>query len=121
MERETIFEILFTYGLVGIIFSLAGILMSQRPPKEINGLYGYRTPRSMKNKENWDFAQRYAGRLMTAAGFVILALGIPVYFFQLVYPWNMIIFLTAVVGSAVVIIVRTEKALKRQFPDAPNG
>ncbi len=34
------------------------------PPKKINGLYGYRTPRSMKNQKNWDAAQRYSSRLL---------------------------------------------------------
>lgn len=120
MGTEEILEVVLTYGLVGVIFAVAGLFMSVRPPKEINSLYGYRTPRSMKNKENWNFSQRYAGRMMTAAGFVLLALGIPVYFFDLNYPWDMVLFLAVVVGSAVLIIVRTENALKRQFPEGPT-
>jgi len=36
---------------------LAGFIMLKWPPKKINSLYGYRTKRSMKNQENWDFSQ----------------------------------------------------------------
>ena len=35
------------------------------PPKTINGGYGYRTSRSMKNQQTWDFAQVRAGGVIT--------------------------------------------------------
>lgn len=40
-----------------------GRLFQKNPPQEINSLYGYRTARSMKNRETWDFAHHYIGRL----------------------------------------------------------
>ena len=33
------------------------------PPEEINSLYGYRTYRSMKNADTWQFAHQYFGRI----------------------------------------------------------
>ena len=44
------------------------------PPKKINGLYGYRTTRSRKSQEAWDFAQRYSAKLMTMFGLAALVL-----------------------------------------------
>ena len=33
-------------------------------PKEMNSLSGYRTTMSMKNRDTWDFAHHYCGRLL---------------------------------------------------------
>ena len=44
----------------GIIFLLGGLLMFKFPPESINGVIGYRTPMSMKNKDTWDEAKKYS-------------------------------------------------------------
>lgn len=46
----------------GIISILAGIILLKKPPKRINFLYGYRTNKSMRNQQSWDFAQMYSGK-----------------------------------------------------------
>ena len=38
------------------------------PPKTINGVYGYRTSRSMKNQQTWDFAHQVCGQVWMKAG-----------------------------------------------------
>lgn len=38
-----------------------GKLFMKTTPKEINGLFGYRTSMSMKNKDTWIFAHHYCG------------------------------------------------------------
>lgn len=38
------------------------------PPKTINGGYGYRTARSMKNQQTWDFAHQVCGQVWMKAG-----------------------------------------------------
>lgn len=43
--------------LLFCIFSLP-VFFYLYPPKAINSFYGYRTKKSVKNKENWDFANR---------------------------------------------------------------
>ncbi|ESU31865.1 hypothetical protein G3A_14420 [Bacillus sp. 17376] len=58
--------------LFGIIILLAGIILSLFPPKKINKIYGYRTSKSMRSKENWDKANRYSSRLMILFGVIIL-------------------------------------------------
>ena len=39
-------------------------LFYKYPPRKINTLYGYRTIRSMKNKEIWNFANTYSTKLL---------------------------------------------------------
>lgn len=58
--------------LFGAVIIIAGIILSLFPPKKINSIYGYRTASSMRNKENWDKANKYSSRLMIIFGIVIL-------------------------------------------------
>jgi uncharacterized membrane protein len=65
---------IFVIGMPSIIlftFLLAGLVLYLFPPKKINGIYGYRTPRSMKNQANWDYAQKIGGKYMMLFGVVI--------------------------------------------------
>ncbi len=67
--------------LTGLLALIAGLLFKKNPPKEINWWYGYRTKRSMKNQEQWDFAQKLGAKnmikyssipfLTTVIGFII--------------------------------------------------
>lgn len=50
--------------------------MYKFPPKEINGLIGYRTAMSKKNKDTWAFAHEYCGRLWIKIGIILLILSI---------------------------------------------
>lgn len=40
--------------------------------KEINALFGYRTCMSMKNRDTWEFAHKYCGKIWYACGLIIL-------------------------------------------------
>ena len=91
-------------------------------PRQINGICGYRTTRSMKNQNTWEFAHRYSGKIWFFSGLAML-------------PISAVIFLVFVKGSTsaignaglVIIIVQmavmicvipaTEAALKRNFDD----
>lgn len=55
--------------LMMIIF---GGVFRKCPPRDINGLYGYRTSRSMKNQNTWDFAQKCFGELWWKLGWILL-------------------------------------------------
>ncbi|MDA8973228.1 SdpI family protein [bacterium] len=68
-----------TLGSCGLIFIVMGFIMSKKPPREINGLYGYRTPRAMKNQKNWDYAQVYSAKVMMKYGGYFLLLCLPGY------------------------------------------
>lgn len=54
--------------------------ISKRPPKNINGLYGYRTAMSMKNQATWTFAHHYAGKIWFYSGIASLSLSLVVLF-----------------------------------------
>lgn len=58
-------------SIILFTFLLAGLVLYLFPPKKINGIYGYRTPRSMKNQANWDYAQKIGGKYMMLFGVVI--------------------------------------------------
>ena len=45
-------------------------------PGSINMLFGYRTARSMKNQDTWQFAHRYFGKLWYKMGLWLLILSV---------------------------------------------
>ncbi len=45
-------------------------------PKEINAVLGYRTTMSMKNKDTWEFAHKYCGKIWYICGLIMLPLTI---------------------------------------------
>ena len=55
-----------------LILTVVGVVFWMYPPKKINEFYGYRTTRSRKSQEAWDFAQRYSAKLMTIFGLAAL-------------------------------------------------
>ncbi len=57
-------EIAILSIIISVLILLIPVFFMYRPSKEINGLYGYRTPRSMENKKNWDMAQRYFPKVL---------------------------------------------------------
>ena len=61
----------FTF-LVPAVYIVFGALFLWHPPKDINGLYGYRTSRSMKNEDTWSFAHGVCGKIWLTMGLVML-------------------------------------------------
>ena len=98
--------------LVGLAFSIAAFITMKFPPKKINGIYGYRTSRSMKSQENWDTAQRYSSRLMLKQGLVMLAIAGLLNVLPLPEEVAAIISVTLLILSVIVLFVQTEKKLK---------
>ena len=47
-----------------LLLLLGSLLFYLKPPQKINSLYGYRTPRSMKNPDNWYYANKLAPKYM---------------------------------------------------------
>lgn len=58
--------------IVPIVMIIAGRAMWKHPPKEINGVLGYRTRRSMKNADTWKFAHEHCGRTCWRVGWIVL-------------------------------------------------
>lgn len=49
-----------------------GKYFMKKAPKEINSVFGYRTSMSMKNKDTWEFAHKYCGKVWYVCGMVML-------------------------------------------------
>lgn len=49
-----------------------GKLFLKTAPKEINGIFGYRTSMSMKNRETWEFAHHHFGKRWFFLGIFLL-------------------------------------------------
>jgi uncharacterized membrane protein len=103
-------------GLIGFILVAVGLFLYLNPPQNINIIFGYRTARAMKNQEQWEFAQKYSGKVSIQAGAVMMLLT-PVYLFLSIADW-LVITISLLFSAALVFypILRTEKALKKRFP-----
>lgn len=102
-------------GSAGLIIFVAGLLLTNKPPRDINKLYGYRTGRSMASQEAWDFAQIYSGKLMIRWGAFLFAISILGLFSQQEEMVDVIYAVVIMILCLVIPIVRTEKALKQMF------
>jgi uncharacterized membrane protein len=100
----------------GIIFTVIGYVMYTFPPKEINGLYGYRTSSSIKSQERWDFSQRYSSLQMIKGGAAMIVLSLLAGFIPVTDALKQIAGLVVLVLCAIYLIASTEMALKKQFP-----
>ena len=110
-------DFLFLPLLLGVIFILTSLLTLKFPPKKINLLYGYRTSSSMKSQERWDFAQKYSGKLMLYLGFGFILLSTLGLFIKVDEIIDIFIGLTALILSVIILIVKTENAIKKNFKD----
>ena len=116
---------LCTVLLVPLIMLFFGLYFKNKSPKEINSLFGYRTTMSMKNKDTWEFAHHYCGRLWLVLGMIMLPLSvIPMLCFI-----NQDIDVVGIAGGIIegiqvvillISIFPTEKALKKTFDENGN-
>lgn len=106
--------------MIPVIMIVFGKVFLKNPPREINMIYGYRTGRSMKNKDTWDFAHRYFGRIWLWGGIVLLPLSIVVMLFALGRNQDTVGTVGGVLCFVQTIpmigaILPTETALKKEF------
>lgn len=106
--------------LVPATMVIGGRIMWKHPPKNINGLVGYRTSRSKKNMDTWIFAQNYCGKLWWKVGWITLVpsilVHIPFYGASNDIIGNVaLILLTVQIIILICTIFPTEKALKKSF------
>ncbi|WP_433774681.1 SdpI family protein [Bacillus wiedmannii] len=97
--------------LIGIIFILAALILQKNPPTDINAAYGYRTKRSMKNKELWDAGNRYSAEVMKQNGFIMMLIG-SVISIMFRYPHTMIAVMIVMLLLIIRLFIQVEKRLK---------
>lgn len=119
MSGFWIFMFLMTL-LVSLTMIIFGLLFYYKPPKEINGVYGYRTSMSRKNRQTWEFAHRYCGKLWVLAGNAMLPFAAMGMFFvryadvDTIGTWGGILVLVQCI-VLVLTIPLTERALRKNF------
>lgn len=107
-------------SLIPLIMIVFGWSFMKKPPKKINGIYGYRTTMSMKNRDTWDFAHRYCGEIWFKLGWIVMLLSAVIMLLVLgkeeniIGSWGSMLCLlqcVILVGT----IFPTERALKSTF------
>jgi len=111
--------------LIPVTMIAFGGRFAKRAPEKINPVFGYRTDMSMKNRDTWEFAHRYCGKLWRTWGAVsapvTVALMLPVLGKDVaaVGVWGMI-----VCGLQAILLIApiffTEAALRKTFDGNGN-
>ena len=111
--------------LIPLIMLGIGRYFMKTAPGKINHLFGYRTTMSMKNRETWEFAHAYCGRIWFVCGLALLPISALAMLPLLGKGEDLI----GTVGSAITLlqliplivsVVLTEKALKQNFDQNGN-
>ena len=107
------------------IMILFGLMFKKSAPKKINYIFGYRTDMSMKNRNTWEFAHKYIGRLWFRLGFLLIPITVIPLLFVIGNSENVVGTVGLIVSfiNTVVLIVPiffTEKALNRAFDKDGN-
>lgn len=92
--------------------------------KKINLKSGYRSTRSMKNQDTWDFSQKYCSKISLYMFFptlIVSLLIMPLQIHQSIGIIGLIGFVVTMIQmlSYIVVIVKTETELKKHFDE--NG
>ena len=111
--------------LIPFLMIILGLWMYKYPPKEINGVIGYRTTMSRKNMDTWNFAQNYCGRLWIKIGIILMIPSVLCNFLVIHGTENQIGIVGGIAVSLQTIILclsilPVEKALKRVFDKNGN-
>jgi uncharacterized membrane protein len=106
----------FTYVLAtnGVLFVIS-ILFWKFPPKKINSLYGYRTPKAMQNQQIWNFANTtFNQSFLKYSGFSLLGALVLASFSIKVLTWEPMLL---VILSIIVSVIKTEREINDNFTD----
>ena len=111
--------------LIPLVMIGFGKLFLKSAPKEINFVFGYRTRRSMKNKETWEFAHKYIGKLWYVGGLILVPISIIPMLFVIGKSEDAIGYLGAAICQVQIIaligcIFPVEGALKKNFDKDGN-
>lgn len=98
---------------IAFLIILIPLFFFYRPPKKMNGLYGYRTPRSMENQKYWDMAQRYASKLFLQSSILTILCQI-VFIFLIKIHLAIVITLGVWLFLVFITILKTEAYLKHE-------
>lgn len=90
---------IYSIFLVPNLIIIIGLLLFKYPPKKINIFFGYRTNRSMKNKKNWDYANKCCGKLWIILGLIMILM---CFFILIIFKLKSII-ITETIASIIIL------------------
>ena len=96
------------------IMIISGGYFMKKAPKEINYIFGYRTNMSMKNKDTWEFAHKYMGKLWFRLGWMLIPISVIPMLFVIGKGEDIVLIIL------IAPIFPTEKALKKTFDKDGN-
>lgn len=106
--------------LFPVVMILFGTMFMKSAPKKINYIFGYRTDMSMKNRDTWEFAHKYFGKLWFRFGLLLIPITVIPMLFVISKTENIVGTVGLIVGfiNTIVLIVPiffTQKALDKAF------
>lgn len=106
--------------LIPVLMLVFGLIAWKHPPRTANSLYGYRTSRSMKSQEAWDFAQRYFGRLWFLMSLILLPVSAVITALlaargEVALTVGSLVLLTVQLIPLISVVIPTERALRTHF------
>lgn len=116
---------LFVVLILPLIMFMSSFVFIAGGPKNINNIFGYRTNRSMINKDTWAFAHEYCGKLWLKIGICFILVSIIIMLCLIKTDQRVFVSAGFVIFIAQFItlffsIYKTEKALKENFDSDGN-
>lgn len=108
--------------IIPLVLIILGIIWQKHYPKDIIDSSGYRTERSMKNKEAWVYSQKLFGKLSLIEGLITLFLSATLMIVLVLIghaqitdttPFLLLIQFSSFIPMYIII----ETMLKQKFPD----
>ena len=99
-----------------------GSYFKRSAPGKINHIFGYRTSRSMKNQDTWDYAHHYIGSQWVLIGWILLIISVVLMLFFIGKDDDAVGLIGGCLEAAQIIpmigtVMATERELKRVFDE----
>lgn len=104
--------------LFGLPIIILGYFYKLYPPKKINHFYGYRTSRSMKNQQVWDYANKISADAIIYVGVITTIFGLIPLFLDLQHA--ILIPAIVLVIGLLLSFIYCEKQLNKKFDKKGN-
>ena len=106
--------------LFPVVMILFGTMFMKSAPKKINYIFGDRTELSMKNRDTWEFAHKYIGKLWFRLGLLLIPITVIPMLFVIGNSENVIATVGLIVSfvntvTLIVPIFFTENVFNRTF------
>lgn len=111
------FMYIFSF-IIPITFILIGFIFWKHPPKEMNGVSGWRTEQSMKNQETWNFANLLGAKCTLILGTIEFLCTLIFLFIVLNLDISEVSVVALVIiqsASIAIVYVHVEKELRKHF------